>query len=370
MRALLFETLTGKPVIDLERTEWSFDTGILAPDQVKITVPGYTPRSRSMDMRSLLVERKYSVALVDESVAGATVVAAAGPIISAPAMQDDDGKDVWKVTCGGPERAIESWHVRKFPGWPLIGSDGKPNGAHDMNLSGLEYGTIMKRLLQEGMKFPGGSMPFTFEPDRAGSRQHAYAAVDGKPVLEALDDLADLINGVEYDFVPDINDRDEMSWRFVTGTDAAREVVAHDHLLWNIGGARQDVRAYERTPQAGFTDAVFTGGKEKDKVMAARSTDAALLADGFPRRELWDSSHSSVSIQATLQAWADGALSGRADRIEFEVRAERAHGLRHGDVVTLAAQGHHDLADASYELRVLSVSRSSGSPDWVGVQLI
>ena len=81
MRALLFETVSGKPVVDLERTAWSYDTGILAPDKLDVTVPAYTKRSRSMDLRSLLVRDKHSVALIDESVQGSRVVVAAGPIV-------------------------------------------------------------------------------------------------------------------------------------------------------------------------------------------------------------------------------------------------------------------------------------------------
>ncbi len=372
MRALLFETRTGAPVIDLERTAWSCDTGILAPDKLDLTIPTYTSRSRSMDMRDLLTPYRHSIALIDETVEDDPVVAAAGPIVQTATAQDDDGKDTWKITCYGPERLLEARHIRAHPGWPLLNAQGIPTGAYDMNLTGLQYGTIMKRLVQETEKWPGGELPIIYELDRAGTRERTYAAVDGKPVADALDELADVENGVEYDFHPGINDADEISWLFQTGTDTGRIIAGPREPVWNLGGVAQDVRGYQRTlsPAEVATDAYFTGGKNGDRVMIARAVDPTLIDAGWPRVEVWDSSHSSVSIQSTLQGWADGRLGGPTERIRFDVRREQAHRLRHGDHVMLQAQGHWDMPDGETWWRVLSVSRKSSAPEWVGVQLV
>lgn len=371
MRALLFESRTGAPVIDLEVTDWSCDSGILAPDKLSVTVPAYTPRASTMDLKDLLTPFKHSVALVDESVDGVRVVRAAGPIIAPPTAADDDGNNAYKVTCYGPERFFEYRHVRKYPGWPLIGGDGKPTGTYDMNLTGLEYGTIMKRLVAESMLWPGGDLPLVFEADRAGSRERTYEAVDGKPVLDALDDIADNEAGVEYAFIPEIDDLDNISWRFVTGTDAGQIISAGDYL-WNIGGPLPDVRGFQRTPElTGLaTETVFTGGKSNDQVLMARATSTALVDDGWPRVERWDSSHSTVSELSTLQGWANAGLGGVVDRISFEVRADQAHTVRPGDMVTLDALGHWDLPDGPHAGRVLSLAWNSSSPDWVEVQLV
>lgn len=372
MRALLFETRTGNPVVDLECTAWSCDTGILAPDKIDLTVPAYTRRARAMDMRGLLTPFKYSVALVDETVRGDRVVVAAGPIVQVVTNQDDDGSGTWKVMCYGPERLLEYRHVRLHPGWPLVDTLGLPTGTYDMNFTGLEYGTIMKRLVAESEKWVGGDLPIMFEADRAGTRERNFAAIDGKPVTDALDEIADLENGVEYDFHPVINDVDEVSWVFRTGTDTVRTISGALVPVWNLGGVAQDVRGYERTlsPDAVATGTVFTGGKDNDRVMVAAATDSTLTDDGWPRVEVWDSSHSSVSVQDTLQGWADGRLSGPTERVKFDVHRDQAHRLRHGDQVMLQAQGHWDMPDGETWWRVLSVSRSSSTPDWVGVQLV
>lgn len=372
MRALLFETRTGKPILDLERTDWSYDTGILAADQVKLRVPGYTPRAKSLDLRALLTPRKHAIALVDDSVQGDVLVPAAGYIVSAPAQEDVDGKHGYDVTCAGFERLLEKRHVRLFPGWPLL-SGGKPTGTYDQVLTNLEYGTMMKRLIMESMLFPGGGLPFDFEADRTGTRVATrWEAVDGKPVLDAIDDTADLLNGVEYDLQPYVDEFENIRFRFVTGTDAEMVVSGPKRVVLNVGGASPDVSDWEREPSATdvATDTVFAGGKSDDRVLLARAADSALIDDGWPRSEVWDASHSTVERQATLDGWAEGRLQGMTELITFKARFERVRGLRHGDVVELQVKGHWDMPDGVYERRVLSVARDSGSPDWVSVSLV
>lgn len=375
MRAQVFETTTGNPIVELEPSKWDYDTGILAADKLSLTVPAYTARAKSMDMRELLTPRKYSIALVDDEVTGDRRIPAAGTIEDVQAGQDDDGRDRWSITCYGPERALSyGARIRAFPGWPLVHpTTGIPTGTYDVNLSGLEYGTIMKRLIVEAMKFPGGVLPIDFEPDRVGSRVRNYAAIDGKGVAEALDDLADVIGGVEYDFRPYILDSDEIRYQFVTATDAQMMLVgpASGHL-WNLGGEIPDISGWERTVSPGsvVTDALFTGGKDDDRVLIARASDSTLINDGWPRSELWDSSHSSVSELPTLQGWADGSIGGVTETARFSVRNDIARSARHGDVVVLNALGHWDMPDGETWWRVLSVGRKSDSAEWLQVDLV
>ena len=375
MRAQVFETRTGNPVVEFEATTWSYDTGILATDEVKLAIPAYTERAQTMDMRELLTARKYSVALVDDEVEDARLVPASGSIEDVEAGQNDDGKDRWAVTCYGPERVLSvGARIRLFPGWPLVHPTTLlPTGAFDVTISGVEYGTIMKRLLVEAAKFPGGQLPLDFEPDRPGTRERTYEAVEGKKLVDALDDLADLIGGVEYDFRPYILDTNHVRYRFATATDADRILVGPaSGQLWNLGGEQQDVRGWSRrmNPGSVVTDAVFSGGKDEDAVLMARASSSELIDQGWPRAELWDSSHSSVSVLETLQGWADGALGGVTETAKLEVRYELARLLRHGDVVVLDAQGHWDMPDGESWWRVLSVGRSSDAPDWLKVSLV
>ena len=373
MRALLFETVTGNPVLDLQVSDWSCDTGILAADALKVTVPARSAWASSLDLRALLARDKHAVALVDESGEGVSVVRAAGVIVTATPQEGEGGEHSYEVVCRGPERLLEWRQVRLFPGWPLLSAGGLPTGTYDQALEGLSYGTIMKRLVSETEKFPGGALPIVYEADRGGVHERAsYLAVDGKQVLEALDQLADLDDGVEYDFQPQIDELDRVSWRLVTGSDTERVVYGETSWLWNIGGVQPDIRGYSREPAAAplITDTVFTGGKDDDTLLLARGQLHGPLAEGYPRMELWDSSHSTVSVQSTLQAWANGALGALPDQVSFDVRASAAHLVRHGDFGVLAAQGHWDIADGDYDVRVLAVSRKASEADWVNIKLV
>lgn len=373
MRALLHETRTGHPVADLDVSAWDYDIGILTPDKLGVTVPAYTPRARSMDLAEMLTPRKYSLALIDESVEGQRVVPASGVITSRPPTDDQDGKRAYKVTARGPQILFEKWHIRKYPGWPLLDGSGKPNGLYDLALQGTSLGTIVKRLVQERAKWVGNELPITYEPDRPGSREYGrHEAIDGKPLLEALDQIGDRDDGVEWALVPEVDEVDNITYRLVTGTDADQVVPGADHLTWNLGGDRPDIRGFEPNDliEEVATDAIFHAGKGDDKVLLAHASDSTLIDQGWPRMEVWDSSHSSITQQSTLQAWADGRVTGVAQRPAFEVRAERSHGLRYGDLVEIASQGHWYWPDGVEKRRVLSVTRSSSDPDWIGVQLI
>lgn len=371
MRAIIFESTTGNAVDELEFTSCETDTGILASDKITIDIPGYTPKAATMDLRKLLTPLKYGVAVQTPD----GRVPAAGIITAPPEASDDaDGNHSYSITCYGPEKIIAGWSVRKYPGWPLVGVDRKPTGLYDVNITGVQYGTMMKMLIQEAMKFSGAELPLFFEPSRAGTRQKSWEAIAGKSVMSAIDDIADLLGGVEYDFVPRIGSNDQVSWEFVTATDAIKEISSAVTATWRLGGVSPDLKNFRRSsdPSSIVTEAVFSGGKEDDEVMLARSQNSGLVDAGFPRKELWDSSHSSVSEQDTLQGWADGSVtvgSGVIEEISFDVKADKAVGLRHGDLCQIQSKGHWDMPDGVYDRRILSVVRKDDS-EWVSIQVI
>src|SRR6185369_14533175 len=51
-----------------------------------------------------------------------------------------------------------------------------------------------------------------------------------------------------------------------------------------------------------------TGGRQDDEVLVARATDFTLTDQGYPLMEIVDTSHTSVSKQATLNGYAAGNL--------------------------------------------------------------
>lgn len=363
MRAIIHETMTGEPVTELEVASASWSTGVCRADEVSVVTPGYTGRN----LYQFMVPRKYSISILEDN----GRVRASGLIGIPEGATDDDG--LHRVTF--PGRGVESYferrHVLPYPYWPLVDSKGIPIPSRDTRIVGVEYGTMMKRLYQQALTHPGAELPVAWEPDRRGSREKEWAGVDGKQVQEAVEDIANLLGGVEWDWVPVVDDSDRLTLAFVTGTDADPEVTSSFWHTWQSGGEAPDIRGLvaKVSPEFMASNAIFMGGKDDDRVMAARATSLDLIVAGVPMTEIWDSSHSSVSQQATLDGWAAKQIAeGQApvQYWEFEVREDRADGLRHGDWCTVEVSDHWLIPDGSYPRRVVEVSGSEDSA-WLGV---
>ncbi|PRI10913.1 hypothetical protein [Leucobacter massiliensis] len=363
MRALLHETTTGEMVTELDFSAITWSTGVCRADEAAVTIPGYTGRS----WWQFMVPRKYAVSVSEDD----GRVRAAG-ILSIPEGDTDrDGTHHVVFPFRGPESIFDRRYVLPYPYWPLVDADGLPIASRDTRVSGVEYGTMMKRLIQQALSHPGGQLPVSFEADRSGTREKSWTAVSGKPVQDAIEDISELEGGVEWDWVPSVDENDRLRWTFVTATDTARELVSAFWHTWQSGGAEPDIKDLNAkiSPEFLTQTAIFTGGKDDDRVLVGRATGTSLIEAGVPLSEVWDSSHSSVSEQATLDAWARRRLEDGASPIQywsFAVRAERADGLRHGDWCTIEVTDHWLIPDGSYPRRILEVSGSHDN-DWYGV---
>ena len=363
MRVMLHDTLTGDFVAELKFSGGTWSSGICRADSVSVTLPGYIGEK----LADYMIPRKFSISVSDDS----RRVLAAGVLGKPVGEDDEDGMHSVTMPGQGIEVVFQRWSVLPFPFSPLVDSEGYPITYRDTRITGVEYGTMMKRLYQQGMSHPGGDLPVLFEPDRAGTREKEWQAVSGKSVQGAVEDISNLEGGVEWDWVATLNDSDRLTWSLVTGTDSVPEISSSFWHTWQLGGSKPDIRKFssEVDPEFMASSVVFTGGKEDDSVMVSYASDPTLLDAGLPWSMIWDSSHSSVSIQATLDGWAQQALARGQAPVQywgFEVRACSALGLRHGDWCTVEASNHWLVPDGTYTRRVVEVSGTIGS-DWVRV---
>ncbi|UOQ58549.1 hypothetical protein MUN78_06925 [Leucobacter allii] len=364
MRVLLHETVTGDAVSsDLDVTEATWSTGVCRADEVRAVVPGYTGKS----IWQYMVPRKFTISISDDD----RRVRAAGMLSIPVADSRDDGMHRVTLPGAGIESIFERRYVLPPAYWPLVDAEGNPIAARDTRITGVEYGTMMKRLYQQAMSHPGAALPVSWEPDRSGSRQGEWSAIDGKPVQEAVADIADLEGGVEWDWVPQLDENDRLTWSLITARDSVQEITSAFWHTWQVGGEEPDLRELQVkvSPEFMVQTAFMAGGRRGDQVMLARATGSDLIDAGLPLSEDWDSSHSSVSVQATLDSWARRRLDEGAAPVQYwraEVRADRAAGLRHGDWCTIEVLDHWLIPDGSYERRILEVSGTSDS-EWLGV---
>lgn len=84
--------------------------------------------------------------------------------------------------------------------------------------SGLEYDTIVKRLVQLATAGVGRTMPIEYEDDYTGGRERKYYGYNAETAVEAIKELIDLPNGPDVDFRPEWNvARDGLQWTLRTG---------------------------------------------------------------------------------------------------------------------------------------------------------
>lgn len=363
MRALINEVTTGRFVGELSAVSGTWSTGVCVADAVSIVAAGYVGEP----MYDLMIPRRYTITYVDSD----RRVRASGVLSTPEAVTDPDGLHKITFPGNGVESLFEKFQVLPYPFWPLVDSMNYPIISRDTRFTGVEYGTMIKKLYQQALTHPGADLPVVWEPDRAGTREKGWEAVNGKPVQEAVREISALIGGVEWDWVPYVDEFDSLSWFLVTGTDAEPEITSSFFHAWQSGGTDPSIRNLNLKVSGEFlaSEAILSGGKEDDTVMMSRAWGTSLQDAGVFPAQVWDSSHSSVSVQSTLDGWAAKALSYGQTPVQywtFEVREEHAVSLRHGDWCSVDVLDHWLIPDGSYTMRVVQVSGTIGNP-WLSV---
>lgn len=202
----------------------------------------------------------------------------------------------------------------------------KPNPAVGTYLTGLEYGTIAKRWVQQARAWTGGDVPIVFEADRSGTHERNFEGADFKNVGTVLTQLSQIDNGPDIRFRPRLT-ADMLGIEFLleTGTDASPLLTGGPHL-WDLTAPGSPVSNFridvDGTQMASVAWA--TAGRSADTVLVARSTDRTLTDAGYPLLEELDSSHTTVAEQTTLNGWAaEAVVRGRrpVETWDFDVEA-------------------------------------------------
>ena len=206
---------------------------------------------------------------------------------------------------------VTSWTIPD----PLDATKTIPNPALSTVYNGISLGTMAKRLVQQSRLWTGGNVPIVFPADEADDRTQTYLGADFKPVWEAINDLMERENGPEVRFVPKYTDnRDGVEWEMQIGTIAQPLLSSTTIPLWDATVKESPILNLQMKKDATKLASLawFTGGRQADDVLVARAYDPTLVQSGFPLLETVDSSHSTVSVQGTLDGYAvRGVRMGR-----------------------------------------------------------
>lgn len=252
-------------------TEFSGGTlklGLTGPE-VSFTMPGQSPAALLTDglvtdvwvYRRGVLWQRLRVLPVDQS------------------WTEDGGTDA-TVTAVGYRRLVEARNIISAP----------------PTFTAVDQGTIVWNLIQHTQAQTGGDLGITSGTVVTGVPRDRTEYLIGDNLGKLLTDLSNVETGLWW------------------GIDSAKVLTA---LLWSafptalaplVRGV--NARTLRRSRGSGFANVAGSVGS-KEQTVVAWATDAGVGTDPRGRWEAFDSSHSSATLQATVQDYADGLLAER-----------------------------------------------------------
>lgn len=365
-RAFIVETVTGH-VIDEVEPWFSWSTALNAAETIRFQVAVEDQTEWTRDWLNLATPWKHSLVVeVEGRLMG-------GPIV--PHSYEPGG--VLEFTARGMRHMMTRRRilpVRAYTLGTVVNLDGSPDVLCNTVLSGLDYGSIARQWVAQALGIPGGTLPINLEPPRAGARERTIEGVELKELGEALDQLSDVINGPDIDFRPRWDGPDYVIWDMVTGTEEQPRLASQTEHVWEVSAEWSPLSdvSVELDPSGVGSVSWAMAGRGDDSVLCGYAADPFLTDRGFPLMELVDTSHTTVTQQATIQGYAAGNLArGRELPAFWDFQAQvsvspRLNEYREGDFCVLNIDAGGYLAAGPVRRRILTLSGAAGS-EWVTI---
>lgn len=365
----LADFVTGGPILDLpvlKGASWS--SQLNRPDELSCKVSLRDPDALALDLRSSAEPRKtVLLARTDDD-----VILAWGVIGSR--KWDEDSRTLSLEAAGvlssyfgktiiAPSSALTApLIVNDAEGYPVV------NPALDTTLAGYSLGTIGKKLVEQRLAWPGAPIPFDLPPDEVlpadDDHTRTYLFSSLKSVGSALQDLMGVEHGPDFAFEAQ-RASDGLSLRYVMrhGTDANPRIGTNVGA-WSLGANTPITKlSVEDDGDSIGSAAWLTAGRQSGAALVSRAVNLDLVTgSAYPPLDVVDTSHSDVSKQATLDAYARELIrySRTMTRdVSFTVRADAAPALgqyRPGDTAELTVPDGHPYLTSSIPIRITSVS--------------
>lgn len=297
--AYVFATRGGRILAEIEpaAVSWSWEGN--PAETVDVTIDMNNPVEADRNWRNLGSPWAHSLAIeIGDPGVGARYLG--GPIL--PHDFDDDGATL-KVTARGIRFALAHRNVLPVAALTtsLVDSAGVPRPSMNSVWSGLDYGTIGKRLTQQAFAWPGWTdIPITYHADRPGTRLQTYEALDFMDVDEALSNLSGLENGPDIRFELK-RTGDTFGWVYRSGTDAAPRLTGDAVYAWEVGKASG--LKVQTNPSLMASVAWSLGGRNQDQVLVDMLYDPAIVDSGGVLLERRSDASDSTARQETLRSW-------------------------------------------------------------------
>ncbi|GLU91355.1 hypothetical protein Agsp01_36100 [Agromyces sp. NBRC 114283] len=374
MRFFLADAKTGRNLIPITATGGRWEVRRNRAGDTVCTIPLSNKEHRRLNL--------YETATPGATILGigeGSWIAEAGPIWE---HDFDEDRQELVLTAEG----MWSMLMRRYVLPPAVettsllltsGDDsGKPNPAVATSFTGKSWPFIVRTLLQQGMSRTGGALPLVFGPDGTGAHDKTYDAASFKTQGEALLDLTELENGPEIDLRPRYT-ADGLGIEVLVrvGDDAKLQLSSvGDPHVFDFSVPKRTVRGLKvkRSAKMLASEAWASGGRQAAIALIARAASSVLLEAGFPRMESLSSAHSTVTEQATLDAYAAGELSASQKAHEwwsFETNIDKVPKLGSfwlGDYCNVIMRNSSYVPDGTYRRRIAAISGSLSSR-WVRI---
>lgn len=359
----LADFVTGGPIVDLpvlEGSSWSAQLN--RPDSVSCAIDLNDEDARALDLRGAS-EPKKTVLIARSDI---DTILAWG-IIDDREWNDDDR--TLSLTAIGVRSAyfggtiIGPIDARTLP-LVVPDAEGDPsvNPALDTTLSNLSLGSIGKRLIQQRLAWPGApAVPFILPADEVGTHTRTYSFAALKSIDSALTDLTNVENGPDFAFDA-VRAIDELSLNYLLrhGTEANPRIGVHagSWTLDQLTGLKVKDSGTDIASAAWGSSGKAAGGVLMSRVL----NDALVTESGYPPLDLVDTSHSDVTVQATLDSYGaeNLAYASRPERsLSFSVRGDAKPGLgevRPGDTVDIDVPEDHPYLVQGFTVRITSLT--------------
>lgn len=235
--------------------------------------------------------------------------------------------------------------------------------------SGLEYDTIVKRLMQLATAGAGRTIPIVYENDYPGSHARTYYGYNLDTAIDAITEIMDLPNGPDIDFRPEWNAaRDGLQWTLRTGDlnpdGQIIEVVANA-----MHSAVKGIK-YKRSGRERATRFMGVGeGSGIDMKVSAASTNPSFALERVEQAK-------NIKSTAALQSFADGRLASRQDLIAqysmdlntSEPQLSNLWKLKPGSTLRWYMDNDPKIPDGWKNHRVIAYSGTISS-NWITLEL-
>jgi hypothetical protein len=317
-RYIIGDLVTGRRIVNLPVISGSWSDDLDVPETVSATVKLNNAVIRTLDLTNTATEAKTFLAAIDTGPFGqAQKVLAAGPLWD---VDYNRPAQTLQLTARGILSIFDHYFVlplaaRTLPTnqWTISdpadpsGVGTLPNPAVATVLSGVSLGGQIIQLIQQAMSWPGASLPLVLPAVEAGTTTNTWQGIEGKKVWAAISDIMKRENGPELNAAARLTlDGLGIEWVVTVGTTAEPLIYSPTVTGWNVTSKESPVKSLTISRNASGMASLSwaTGGRQNDTVILSRVEDDTLIDLGYPLLQTWDSTHSDVVVQSTLDDYA------------------------------------------------------------------